>query len=206
MLLVLLLALLVAAAFVRTSYLAAAVVTVLVVASVLVTFRASGVRLNVGLVSLAIATGVAVFALAVTTPESSPVRAASLVVVALALAVGPPLILRRIFRQPTVTIQDIFAALCVYLQTGLSFAFVYAAVDLAAPDQFLAPGVSERATDYIYFSFVTMLTLGYGDLVPATDLGRMMVIIQALIGQILLVVLVAYLVGAMVNAAGSDSE
>lgn len=204
-LLILLIALLAAAPFARTNALAAALVFVLAVACVLATFRASGVRITPLVALVSGGAGLAAFVLALTTTEGSQWRALAAIVLALSLGIGPPLVLRRIFQHPTVTLQDISAAFCIYLQTGLAFAFIYAAVDYVAPDAFLDPGVSERATDYIYFSFVTMLTLGYGDLVPATDAGRMLVIGQALIGQVLLVVLVAYLVGALVNRASSDS-
>ena len=201
-LLALLVALLAVTPFVRTNAFAAAAIFVLAVASMLVTFRSSGVRVTWPLVLVAGSAGLAAFALAATATEKSQWRALAAILLAIALAVGPPLILRRIFQRPTVTLQDIYAAFSIYLQTGLAFAFIYAAVDYISPRAFLDPGLSERATDYIYFSFVTMLTLGYGDLVPATDAGRMMVIVQALIGQVLLVVLVAYLVGAIVNKAG----
>jgi hypothetical protein len=205
-LLVLLVALLAVAPFVRTNAFAAAAIFALALASMLVTFRSSGVRVTWPLALVAGSAGLAAYALAVTASERSQWRALAAVLLALALAVGPLLILRRIFQHPTVTLQDIFAAFSVYLQTGLAFAFIYAAVDYVSPEAFLDPGVSERATDYIYFSFVTMLTLGYGDLVPATDGGRMMVIVQALIGQVLLVVLVAYLVGAIVSKANHNSN
>ena len=204
-LLALLIALLATAPFARTNVFAAALMFALTVACMLITFRSSGVQITWPIGVSAAVAGLAAFVLAVTASEGSQWRALAAIVLAVALGIGPPLILRRIFQHPTVTLQDIFAAFSVYLQTGLAFAFIYAAIDYIAPEAFLDPGVSERATDYIYFSFVTMLTLGYGDLVPATDGGRMMVIVQALIGQVLLVVLVAYLVGAMVNKASSKS-
>lgn len=185
---------------------AAAAIFALAVASMLVTFRSSGVRVTWPLALVAGSAGLAASVLALTTPERSQWRALAAILLAAALAVGPPLIPPRIFQRPSVTLQDIFAAFSVYLQTGLAIAFIHAAVDYMSPEAFLNPGLSERAPDYIYFSFVTMLTLGYGDLVPATDGGRMMVIVQALIGQVLLVVLVAYLVGAIVNRASSNAS
>lgn len=198
----LLLALLLSAAFVRSGLYSALVTSGIAVAALLMTFRATAIRLSLPLVTVAVASGTAVLVLPLTTPSAAELRALPLFVVALTLGVGPPLILRRVFQHPTVTIQDILAALSVYLQAGLAFAFTYAAIDEVAPNEFLSTGTSEQATDYIYFSFVTMLTIGYGDFTPATDFGKMMVIIQALLGQILLVVLIAYLVGAVVVRAG----
>ncbi len=199
----LLLALLLSGAFVRSGVVSALVTSGLVVATMLVTFRSSGIRLSLPLVLIAVACGAAVLVLSATSPANGPLRAVSSLIIAVTLGIGPPIVLRRIFQHPSVTTQDILAALSVYLQAGLAFAFTYAAVDQVAPKEFLNQGVSEQATDYIYFSFVTMLTVGYGDFVPVTDFGRMLVIIQALFGQILLVVLIAYLVGAVVAKAGS---
>ncbi len=200
----LLLALLLSAAFVHSSFYSALLTSGLSVATLLMTFRSSGIRLSLPLVVIAVASGVAVLVLSLTPTDNAHLRALASIVIALTLGVGPPLILRRVFQRPTVTVQDIMAALSIYLQAGLAFAFTYAAIDQAAPNEFLNTGVSENTTDYVYFSFVTMLTIGYGDFVPVTDLGRMMVIIQALLGQILLVVLIAYLVGAVAAKARRD--
>jgi len=53
---------------------------------------------------------------------------------------------------------------------------------------------ASTAADYVYFSFVTLATLGYGDLVPRTTLGRMLAVTEALVGQLYLVTVVALLV------------
>ncbi len=87
------------------------------------------------------------------------------------------------------------AALSAYLLIGLVFTYIYTAIDLFGPESFFAQGPAEGGGSYIYFSFVTMLTIGYGDLTPASDLGRGLIIMQTLLGQIILIVLIAYLVG-----------
>ncbi len=62
----------------------------------------------------------------------------------------------------------------------------------------------ETSTRTIYYSFVTLLTLGFGDIVPNTMTGRMCTIVEALMGQVVLVVLVARLVGMHSSQTGDD--
>jgi hypothetical protein len=103
-------------------------------------------------------------------------------------------IARRLAEHPVVTGSTILAAVCVYLFVGLAFATVYAlaaAVDLGP----LFAGVGDgTGAERVYFSFITLTTTGYGDLVPAADLTRMIAVTEALIGQIYLVTVVAVLV------------
>ena len=130
----------------------------------------------------------------------------SIAAIGCVVGIGPPLLVRRIFQRREFEFADVAAALCAYLQLGLFFSFLYGALDLLTTNPFFAQGPSAAASDYLYFSFVTMLTLGYGDLTPATDLGRVLVIMETLIGQIFLVVLVAYLVGSMVGGQGGGPD
>ncbi|MEK9811209.1 MAG: potassium channel family protein, partial [Candidatus Nanopelagicales bacterium] len=103
------------------------------------------------------------------------------------------LVLVRVARQRVVTISTVFGALLAYALLGFAFASVYAAIDLATGDAIFTQGVVPQA-DYVYFSFVTLTTLGFGDLTPALDIIKRLVVVEALIGQIFLVVLVARLV------------
>jgi hypothetical protein len=114
-------------------------------------------------------------------------------------------ILRFVFITRRVTLETIWAALCVYLLLGLVWASVYSIVDIVQPESFLVswektddPGRMRFGTRHssfaIYYSFVTMSTLGYGDIVPKTPTTRMLAAIQAIIGQFYLTVLVARLV------------
>jgi voltage-gated potassium channel len=104
-----------------------------------------------------------------------------------------PVTLRRILRQPRVTYETVLGALCTYVLLGLLFAFVYLAVDdLAGP--FFSQAGSHRQSEFLYFSFVTLTTLGFGDLSPDVGLPQALTVLEALAGQVFLVTMVARLV------------
>jgi hypothetical protein len=113
------------------------------------------------------------------------------------LLLTPPAIvvgLRKHFEaEGGATVQTMFGVICLYLMAGLFFGFLYGAVDLYSDTPVFTGGADER-DDFLYFSFSTLTTTGFGDLVPATELGRSIAIIEALIGQIYLVTVVALIV------------
>jgi voltage-gated potassium channel len=91
--------------------------------------------------------------------------------------------------------EHIFAALDAYLLAGLIFAVCYWLLDQTWPASFRAASASDLdMARAIYFSFVTIATLGYGDVVPASDSARGLAILEAVGGQMYLAVLVARLV------------
>ena len=117
------------------------------------------------------------------------------------LAVGAPVaIARRLGHHRTVTLQTVLGALSLYLLAGMFFAFVYNAVAALSDEPFFS-GLNEASSiDYLYFSFVTLATVGYGDLTAATDLGRMLAVTEGLTGQLYLVTVVALLVSNLGRA------
>ena len=94
-----------------------------------------------------------------------------------------------------VTVQTMFGVLCIYLLIGSMFAAVFGIIDSAAPPSFFAQIKEGTTSDYLYFSFSTITTTGYGDLTAGTDVGRSFTITEQLIGQIYLVTVVAVIVG-----------
>jgi Ion channel len=128
---------------------------------------------------------------------SDTARGVSYLVMAALLLVTPVAILRRILPKQTVDIETIFAAVDVYIIIGLIFSALYVGLAYVHPNPpFLAqpPSTPHQPSDYVYLSFVTLTTVGFGDLTPLTDLARSVVVLEALIGQIFLVTLVARLV------------
>jgi len=120
---------------------------------------------------------------------------------ALFFAYAVIIILQMVVRSTEVTRETIFAAIVAYLLIALMWAFLYMTLELVIPGSFARPEASIRAEmmHFEYFSFVTITTLGYGDITPLTNRASALVLLEALIGQIYLVVLVAWLVGMHVS-------
>jgi hypothetical protein len=96
----------------------------------------------------------------------------------------------------------IYAALSAYLLAGLSFGTLYWALEHTWPDSLLYGGEIVdhfSQADGIYFSFVTLATLGYGDFVPKTEVARGLAIVEAVAGQLYLGVMVARLISLYVS-------
>lgn len=132
------------------------------------------------------------------TIDHEPFAGASYVFVLLIVA-SPAVILSRIFRHPVINVETILGAIDAYLLLGISFAAVYGALD-EIDSHFFAQGYAS-GVKYLYFSFVVITTLGFGDLTPRTDVGRVIVSLEALLGQLFLVTVVAVLVANLGRAA-----
>lgn len=113
-------------------------------------------------------------------------------VIALAIIV---LLLRRTRVHLTITVATLNAALSVYLLIGLAYAYLYDFITAATGLSFFHDTTSARPLDYLYFSYITMATVGYGDFTPARDGGRMAAASEAIVGQLYLVTVVALVVG-----------
>jgi hypothetical protein len=146
---------------------------------------------EVGLVVWVMAT--AVIGLASTTSSSVPEPVAPFVSLLL-IAAAAAAILRHLVAKGKITLASVGGVLTVYLMIGLFFTYVYATVGKVTDE---APLKGEGPIDLsaeVYFSFVTLATVGYGDLTPASDLVRGLAITQALLGQLYLVSLVALVI------------
>ena len=107
---------------------------------------------------------------------------------------------RFMFRRGARRGEQIYAALSAYLLIGMFMGVLYAGIGARSPEAFLVLGAPASPENFnlgtaMYFSFVTLATLGYGDIVPATEFTRGLVIVQAVGGQLYLAVLVASMVG-----------
>ncbi len=118
------------------------------------------------------------------------------------IVLSPLVVLSRILRHPQVNLETILGAVCAYLLIGIAFAAAYGFMDRVGGSPFFAQGDSQDPVKFLYFSFIVLTTVGFGDLSPATDPGRVVVSMEALIGQIFLVTLVAGLVGNMGRLRG----
>jgi hypothetical protein len=105
-----------------------------------------------------------------------------------------PITLSRVLHHERVSHETVLGALCTYVLVGLLFAFAYLAVDSIRDAPFFAQAGLHQESEYLYFSFVTLTTLGFGDLSPAVGLPQALTALEALLGQVFLVTLVARLV------------
>jgi hypothetical protein len=134
-----------------------------------------------------------------------PARIMNLLLVALAPAAIAHGLIRDVRAEGRVRLPTMFGVLCVYLLIGMIFAAGYGAIDDLANESFFGQPDEGTTADFLYFSYATITTVGYGDLTAATDLGRSLAITEALIGQIYLVTVVALIVGNLAHRPGAHA-
>jgi hypothetical protein len=105
-----------------------------------------------------------------------------------------PVTISRTLQHRRITHETVLGALCAYVLVGLLFAFIYLAVDELRDGPFFAQEGPHAQSEFLYYSFVSLTTLGFGDLSPAVGLPQALTVLEALTGQIFLVTLVARLV------------
>jgi voltage-gated potassium channel Kch len=124
-------------------------------------------------------------------------NASAALVALLYLLLTPPALingLRKQFREAgAVTLETAFGVLCLYLLIGLIFGVTFEVVNQVNNSHLFNVPHAGR-DDALYFSYTTLTTVGYGDVVAVTDLGRSLAITEALIGQLYLVTVVALII------------
>lgn len=150
-----------------------------------------------GGVLLALALGVA---FSVISPKvGSSIAGLAIVTVLVVLVRG----VVRLVRDQGVTVQAVAGALAIYMLVGLTFALAIGFIAYLEPPYFVQG--DQPLSQQVYFSFTTMTTTGYGDLTPATRVGRALSVLEMLIGQIYLVTVIGLLVGNL-NRRSPRSE
>jgi Ion channel len=149
-------------------------------------------RLVILLLGAATATAVGLLASSRTALEGAAGLLSGLLVIAtiVVIAIG-------VIDQGEVNEQSVSGAICVYLLIGMVFLFFYNASAGIGSGDFFAQGTDGTRAIRLYFSYVTLATLGYGDYTPAANLGRTLAVLEALLGQIYLVTVVALLVSRL---------
>ena len=124
------------------------------------------------------------------------------------VALGPPAVaiglLRELRASHEVRLQAVAGVLCLYVLVGMTFGFVYGAIDNLGGDPFFANGEAATVSHCLYFSLTTLATVGYGDFVARSDLGHTLAVSEALIGQIYLVTVVSLIVSNLRRPAPRD--
>ena len=108
--------------------------------------------------------------------------------------------------QGEVNAQSVTGAICVYLLLGLAFTFVYGALAALDSGPFFAQGTDGTLALRLYYSYITLTTVGYGDYTLGSNAGHMLAIIEALAGQLYLVTVVALLVSRIETSDGGGAD
>jgi hypothetical protein len=124
------------------------------------------------------------------------------------------LIVASLFRSPALSLDSVFGAICGYLLLGMAWGVLYSMLDTVWPGSFevgsrLAEQVQadkSRIHLFTYYSFITLTTVGYGDVTPLSVPARTCAWLEALTGQFYLAVLVAGLVGALLSKKSEPSK
>jgi hypothetical protein len=143
------------------------------------------------------------------TRRSIVISHGSLVVLVLFFATA---ILSYVLGSGKVTWDKIYGAVCAYLLLGYAWTFAYSVIEAVQPGSFtsstspMPADVVGRVMQFRYFSFVTLATVGYGDIVPHTPAARTLALLEAMLGQFYLVALVGRLVGLHIVHGNPDRE
>lgn len=117
--------------------------------------------------------------------------------------------MKQIALDNVMSANRIVGAICVYLLLGVIWSVLYALLEFALPGSFAGiaePGGSGWSPDWIYYSFVTLTTVGYGDMLPLTYSARALSYIEGIFGQFYLAILVAGLVSAYLSSKQGTSS
>ncbi len=112
---------------------------------------------------------------------------------------------RSVFQSGRIDTNRILGAVCIYFLLGLIWALVYSIIEVCSPNSFNIPdyvalGVRQQMVcDMIYFSNVTLTTLGYGDILPLSNLTRTLANLEAMAGQLYVAIVIARMVGVQVT-------
>lgn len=121
-------------------------------------------------------------------------------------------VFHEVLQEKRVTVDTIAGGIAVYLLFGVGWVTVYATIEYLHPGAFmiraqtleeLYPEVQVRYAEFLYFSLVTLTTLGYGDMVPVIAQSRVATTVQAVVGQLYIAIFVARLVGLHLAEASS---
>jgi hypothetical protein len=109
----------------------------------------------------------------------------------------------------SVDVNKIIGAICIYLLLGLDWSFLYLFINMAIPNSFnglSSTEIGNQLPELVYYSFVTITTLGYGDLTPVKPLARTVAFLEGFVGQFYVAVLVAWLVGMFLSSKDQNHK
>ena len=182
---------------------------VLLVAVLLATvYAVSGSRRS--LIAAALLMGLSLVLLYLARDYSHNLMGAAHISILLFFVFTAVIILKDVLREERVSGDKIAGAISFYLLLGVAWGILYSLVFWANPASFshIDPSGQMLRGDmfsrFIYFSFVTLTTLGYGDITPTTRVARSLASLEAVVGQLYLAILVARLVGLQISHSGRE--
>jgi hypothetical protein len=149
-------------------------------------------KISLALVALALAAAIAL----VVWGGSALAGTVALLSAAMTLAIAVAIVI-GVLDQGEVNAQVVTGAVCIYLLIGFVFVFIYGAMAVLGHGDLFAQGTDGTRSIRLYFSYVTLATVGYGDYTMAGNLGRTLAVLEALVGQLYLVTVLALLVSRM---------
>jgi hypothetical protein len=154
-------------------------------------------KVSIGLAALATAAAIALLVFGGTFFEAVVLVLAGVLTIATIATVA-----LGVIDQGEANVRAVTGAVCIYVLIGLLFVYLYGVIAAVGSGDFFAQGTDGTRSLRLYFSYVTLATLGYGDYTPAHELGRTLAIVEALFGQLYLVTVVAVLVSRIRGGAG----
>lgn len=140
--------------------------------------------------------------------EANTVDLGSMIMTAVWLVFAVGIIAKTLFEQREADTNMIFAAVVVYLLAGVAFGQVFEVLEIVQPGSF--SGVPqgghprELGNSLIYFSLVCLTTIGYGDILPVSELARPLSVLEGVFGTLYLAVMIARLVGLHLQSGGKE--
>ena len=181
-------------------------VTVIALAGAIIGFRSSRLRLNTGIGFTASTLVIVVLGVFLDQAGFSYLH---LLVLILFYLWATWLAAKQVLFTGQIDRNKIVGAICIYLLIGLIWALLYLVIAQSVPGAFNGMEQAvwyENFADGTYYSFVTLTTLGYGDISPVTPVARFLVYMEAIVGVFYMAILVASLIGMRVSALHSDHE
>jgi hypothetical protein len=134
------------------------------------------------------------FSILATVAFGSQTTTPSLVLLVVLVISVPVAILASLRDTHRVSVQTVFGAISIYLVIGIVFALLMTLTARFSSTPYFAQGTDGSLSQRVYFSYVTLATLGYGDLTPATGAGRLLAVVETIIGNLYLVTAVSLVV------------
>ena len=152
--------------------------------TVWLTFRTANAALSARVLTLVVFVAVAAVVLVnLFITLTTKGLAVAFVISALLYLVAPFAVVRDIATRRNVDQETVLGAIAAYLIVGMCFAFTYRAIGAVQPTPFFGTAGPGEMSDALFFSFVTLTTTGYGNLVPATNPGQSLAVMEAVLGQ-----------------------